>query len=167
MAAPVWSVGQVLAASDVNNWFVPQVAYRTSNSSQVKSTTLTNDPVLFIPVAANAAYEFRMYLYAASASTSSGMKIAFTGPAGSSGAFSGAKDNAGGGAFINPTSLGVAVSGVVGGTANANYSSRYYGLFQTAGTAGNFQFQYAEDATDAVNGCYVFLQSVLILDRSG
>jgi hypothetical protein len=167
MAAPVWSVGQVLTASDVNTWFVPLAAYRTSNSAQVKNTTLTPDPVLFVPVAANAIYEFRCYLNAASASTTSGMSMTFTVPAGSGGSYSGWLFNSGGGQFQAPTSIGVQRNGLVGATANANYSSSWFGGLRTGGTAGNFQVNWCETTLDATNGAYMLTDSALILNRVG
>ena len=167
MAAPTWVVGQVLAAADVNNWFVTLAAIRTTNSSQIKSTTLTNDSVLFVPVAANAAYEFRFYLNAASASTTSGAQFAFTFPAGATGSYSGTIDNAGGGSIASPPSLGATRTGRGGTTANVNDSSRWEGSFLTAGAAGNFQVQYAEQTLDATNGAYIFSPSALILNRIG
>lgn len=142
-------------------------AVRTANGSQVKTTTLTNDPVLFVPMAANAIYEFRFYLYAASASTTSQAKFAFAAPSGASGSYSGVFDNAGGGAFGVPTSLLVTRTGVVGGTANVNYSSRWYGIVQTAGTPGNLQVQFAEQNLDSSNGAYILTQSALMLNRIG
>jgi len=167
LTLPVYTPGEVLAAADCNNYFLPQVAVRTSNSSQIKTTTLANDSVLFVPVAANAIYEFRFYLNAASASTTSGAKFAFTFPAGATGSYAGVYYNSGGGSFAVPTSLGATQTGLVGGTANVNYASFWNGLMTTSSTAGNFQVQYAEQTLDATNGAYIFAPSALILNRIG
>lgn len=57
MAAPTWSVGQVLTASDVNGWFVPSVRIKASNTGRPTQTVVTADPDLVLPVLANASYE--------------------------------------------------------------------------------------------------------------
>ena len=167
MAAPTWSVGQVLTASDVNTWFVPLAAVRTSNSAQNKTTTGVADGTLVLPMAANAYYEFRLNLWAASASTTSSFKFQLTVPSGTTGTMAGLLDGASGGTFTGGLSLTVTVTAVVGGTANANYPARMTGVIQTAGTAGNLGLLYAENVLDAANGAYILAQSALVLTRIG
>jgi hypothetical protein len=83
MPIPTWTVGQVLAASDVNNWFVPQVAYKTSDTSRASTTTNSPDPDLIVNVAANANYFVEVFLfYEGSATASQGFKWAWVVPTG-------------------------------------------------------------------------------------
>jgi hypothetical protein len=50
MPPPTWTVGEVLAAADVNAWFVPLVAVKTGDTSRTSTTTLAADPDLSIAV---------------------------------------------------------------------------------------------------------------------
>ena len=49
MAAPVYSVGQVLGAADCNQWFTPNAAIRTVNSAVHTGGTPTADQRLLVP----------------------------------------------------------------------------------------------------------------------
>lgn len=81
MAAPTWNVGQIVTASDVNNWFVGDYAIRTTDLSRASLTTLTADPTLVLPVIANASYWFFMYIdYEGGTQGSSDLKFNYTIP---------------------------------------------------------------------------------------
>lgn len=83
MAAPTYSAGQVLSASDCNNWFTGEYAYKTSDTSRASTTTLTADPDLQFAVAANAKYYFSgTFYYTGGTQGSSDFKIGWTFPAG-------------------------------------------------------------------------------------
>jgi len=59
MAPPIWNPGQVLLSSDVNNWFVPQVAVKTADQSRTSNTTLAADSELVLSnLAVGATYFF-------------------------------------------------------------------------------------------------------------
>src|SRR5258708_21076330 len=62
MVAPTWVTGQVLAAADVNSWFVPLVAYKNADQSVTSSTTLVNDSALHLTISAGANYLMHCYL---------------------------------------------------------------------------------------------------------
>jgi len=49
---PTWSVGQILAAADVNTYFIPRTAYKTSAEHR-SNTTLAADAQLTVPVDAS------------------------------------------------------------------------------------------------------------------
>jgi hypothetical protein len=85
VAVPVYVTGQVLAASDCNNWFLPLAAYKTGNT--IRSTTgNAADPDLVIALAASAAYDVSCsVLYSTAAA--GGMTWGFTAPASPSGTF--------------------------------------------------------------------------------
>jgi len=144
---------------------VIQGATRAANSAQNKTTTLTGDTVLTVPVAASATYEFRFNLYAASASTTSGFKLGWGFPSGATGNYQGISTNAAGGSFFAPVSLATVTTGLVGGTANADYGSWFSGIIQTGATPGSLQVQYAESVADAANGAYILAPSSLTLTR--
>ena len=63
MPLPVWVPGEVLASADVNSYFVPQVAIKTSSTGRASTTTLTADPTLSVTLAAGGLYEIRCMLY--------------------------------------------------------------------------------------------------------
>jgi len=62
VGVPVWSVGQVLSADDVNTWFVPVAVVKQDDQTVTSSTALANDDALFVTVAANAEYTFRCWI---------------------------------------------------------------------------------------------------------
>ena len=62
MPLPTWVPGQVLAAADVNSYFVPTAVIKPSSTSRSSTTTLTADPALTITLAAGGTYEFRCML---------------------------------------------------------------------------------------------------------
>lgn len=161
---PTWVPGEVLASADVNNWFVPLAAVRTADATPVLNTTMTNDDTLFWPVAANATYVFFLYLIYTGSATG-GFKFQLTAPSGASAKFTGTWNVAGGGAF--PTALGALSTPqtVTIGTLNAEYDSFWQGTLVTSSTTGNFQLQWAEQATDAVHGSYVWAKSALWAQR--
>ena len=73
MPPPVWVPGQVLAASDVNSWFLPVAVAKLADQSRTNSTTLVPDSELFVTVAASATYWFQLYLdYEGAAGASTG-----------------------------------------------------------------------------------------------
>lgn len=83
MAVPVWSVGQVLTASDVNTWFVPITAYKGADQ-QNSGNVLINDNALSVSLAANAEYRATVDLWCTGNATigSGDIKIAYTWPSG-------------------------------------------------------------------------------------
>lgn len=85
MAVPTWSVGEVLTASDVNSWFVPLAAYKTSATTRT-TLTVTLDPDLQITLPApNAVYEVHAGIgYNCS---SGGINFNFPIPSGTNGIF--------------------------------------------------------------------------------
>ena len=88
MAIPTWTSGEVLTASDVNSYFVPIAAVKTSNTDR---TTLTksDDPDLSVSVEASAYYVVEAVLVYFCTSTTPNFAWTWTTPsgAGSSGYF--------------------------------------------------------------------------------
>lgn len=137
MAVPTWVTGQVLAASDVNNWFVPIASYKAALLAR-STTTLSNDPELFVPLVASAVYDVR-YMFINTGS-GVGFKWTFTFPAGSTGGY-GVSTQA-------PGTFGqvwgdTVTSGTTGATVYAVIGE---GTIFTSGTSGNLQLQWAANA---------------------
>jgi hypothetical protein len=76
MPIPTWTQGQVIGASDVNNWFVPQAVYKPSTTGRSNTTTRAQDPDLIVTVAANCVYHVTAYL-SYSTNNISGIGFAF------------------------------------------------------------------------------------------
>jgi hypothetical protein len=168
MAVPVYSVGQVWGAADVNNWALGLAAYRTSTQSVTSSTAYVNDTQLVVAVAANAVYDVRLVLLydgAVSTGGAAGIRNQFTMPAsatfvdvtaGLSATATTASDDV---VFANGSAWGSVGAGVTTGLIRE-------GLLTTAGTAGNFQFQWAQNVSSGT-ATRVFAGSKLILSRAG
>jgi hypothetical protein len=144
---PTWSVGQVLAAADVNSWFVPLFVSKPANTSRTSNVTLANDPDLVLPVAAGATYQFngmldyeadvtgdlRFTLVAPAAST---LLFGFSGFTGADNAtFNGGNASGGTGLIIGGGGAGVARSVFISG------------VLITTSTAGNLTLQWAQSVS--------------------
>lgn len=163
MAIPTWSPGEVLASADVNNWFVPQAAIRTTDSALNLTTTFTSDNTLLFPMTANAIYEFRFFLIY-SGSVTSGFKAQFAVPSGTTGRWAEIAYNNGGAAPATANTIGVVFTSAVA-TLNGLYMAGFVGSVTCGSTAGNFQVQYAENASDTVNGAFIRANSFLSAQR--
>jgi hypothetical protein len=150
MGIPTWAPGQVLAAGDVNNWFVPLNAYKAADQSVTSSTTLANDNALFVSVAANCTYTLQLDLFYEGAAAGTGdLKWNFTSPSGTTGltgtpAYFGTDTNIHGAAFValgsTFTTLGTNGAGVI------KYALTT-GTLVTSSTAGTLQFQWAQNSS--------------------
>lgn len=85
MAIPTWTVGEVLTAADVNDWFVPVAAVKGSDQPVTSSTTLVNDTALYVPVANPATYDVVLKLIYEGAAVGTGdLKFTLVAPSGAS-----------------------------------------------------------------------------------
>jgi hypothetical protein len=150
LAVPVYSAGQVLGAADCNSWFLPVVAYKSSDTSRSSTTTPADDPNLTLPLAANAVYEVRVALMYACASTGVDLKMQFTVPASATGEYvhwywSGATTFVGPGNSADPwTQLRgpyAAASGDMGFTGE--------GTIFTSASSGSLTLQWAQNTSSA------------------
>jgi hypothetical protein len=163
LAIPVWTPGQVLASADVDAWFVPLVAYKTSNLSRT-STTITADPDLVLSVAANAVYEVRVMINFQNASGASAFSWNFTVPSGTTGVYGGFTA-APGPVFSSfgatwPTTASAAASD------NLGHVHSFSGTLITSSTAGSLTYQWAP-TTASAGALQVFAGSSLIARRMG
>lgn len=167
MAIPTWTSGQVLTASDVNTWFVPLAAVKTSNESVTSSTTLQNDDELFVSVTTNSSYLVHCMIFCDGASTGD-IKIQFTGPAGAtlSGVVNGLTLGAASASDDQVASIDLATAksfGLQGGAGTTRPLSVLATLV-VGGTSGTFRLQWAQDTSDAT-ATRVMTGSHLVLFR--
>lgn len=153
MARPTWVPGQVLTASDVNNWFTGPAAIKTGTTSRASTTTPTNDPDLTIALASSASYLIVAAINydGGTGGSYGGMKMTWAVPASANFQYNATRQNPSHtfvGAF---TSIGSDVLSCdttgVGSTLVVGVS----GVITTAGTAGNLVFQWAQDTSSGTN----------------
>lgn len=150
MAIPTWVPGQVLSASDVNTWFVPQVAVKTSALAITGSTTLVNDPHLVLPVAASASYIMDLFVwFDGPGGTTADLKASFTTPASATWNFQilGVSPTA----DLEPSSFQPGSTPFVLATTGTGTSrgATIKGLIITSVTAGSIQWQFAQNTSNA------------------
>jgi hypothetical protein len=165
MPIPSWSVGQVLAAADVNSWFVPLAAYKSADQSVTSSTTLVNDTALVVPVASSATYIFWCMLYFEGGTlNSSDLKWGWTVPASTTMRYQAI--------YVSPASvLNIARAGtdasVLAAASNGAGNSQTMQMFGTAlvsSTSGNLQLQWAQNTSNGT-ATIVHAGSVLFAQR--
>ena len=166
MPAPTWTAGQVLAAADVNSWFVGLYAVKTADQSITSSTTLTNDTALFLSVAASATYLLHGFLlYEGGTSGSSDIKWTFTMPAGAALRYSyvATPPTITTAAVVASTAASAATGASTGGPGVLE-SVMMLGTVVTGVTAGTLQLQWAQN-TSSLTSTIMHAQSCLALWR--
>jgi len=134
MPVPVYSVGQVLGAADVNSWFVPLSAVATTDQTTTSGTAI-NDNTLSVAVAASANYAVELYVRYTTSGTILGN---FTGPSGATLSLCPAQ---------NTNDINIATPWSIGGTTGgSDFSSFAIGSLVTSSTAGTLQFQFYSSA---------------------
>lgn len=160
------NAGSRFTASEARG-IAPLTARRTSNGTAMVNNTLANEPVLFLPVAANTVWFFDMQLTYNGAATGTGdLKFMFTIP-------SGATMNGTALTVTNP--LGVALLPYTQSTTSIFSASngtgsplgiRVWGTLIVSGTPGNLQLQAAEQTTNAT-GTTIMTGSTLLAWQTG
>lgn len=147
MPIPTFTTGQVVAASDVNSWFVPLAATKANDQSVTSSTVLVSDSDLVLSVAASATYVVSGYLnYAGAAQGTGDLKLTFTVPAGATLSYTLVRmDTAGATGLTNPS--GATVTNVAGTSAVADRSVFISATLVLGGTAGSLQLQWAQNTS--------------------
>ena len=147
MSPPVWTVGQVLAAADVNNWFVPLVAIKGSDQSVTSSTVQVGDLALFLPLAANCSYRIDANVnYEGGTQGSSDIQWSFAVPGGSTMNYQGTFNDTSGNAAC-PRLAGTSTNhaGTNGGGFIRTIGIK--GLIQVSSTAANLSFNFAQNTS--------------------
>jgi len=166
MAAPVWSVGQVLTASDVNVWFVAISVTKPTSQSVTSSTTLVNDTALLAAIAANANYEFTCQLFYIAASGGD-LKWTWSVPAGSAIIYQNLHNEGGGTGLANSClAYGDTDTPTAAGGGSPVECARMTGNLNTSATTGNVQLRWAQNVSN-VTATQVRGNSQLILRRIG
>lgn len=169
MSPPTWAVGQVLTASDVNTWFVPRVAYKTS-AQHSTTTTLANDTQLALPVDANAIYDWDLFLFYDGGTLGSGdLQFNFTFPTGLTAAFQILGYNA---ASNDVERLGwqlpLGSNTIIGTEGLGNLrAATITGTVDTAAAAGTLQLQWARSSNASGVDTIVHVGSRMRLSRTG
>ena len=132
--------------------FRPVFVRKTANQSKTSDTTLANDADLKIALGTNQTWEVRGVLFVDSASDTPDVKFAFTIPAGASmrigfqGLLTTAVATSTGDTKYNVRTDSTSASFGIG--SNPTFVT-FAGTVRTAGTAGDFQLQWAQNTSDA------------------
>lgn len=165
MSLPVYVDGEVLFASDANIWFLPLAVIKPADTARASTTSLADDPDLQLPLAANASYRIdSVIFYDGPSAGSSDLKWQFSVPSGSNGQYFVAHQNLSGsftGAFqSNWTDTLTANTNGVG----SQMCLDIHGIIQTAATAANFTFRWAQNTSSGTND-HIKAQSFLTARR--
>lgn len=169
MAMKVFNVGDVLAAADVNEYLTnTKYITKPNDTTRISTISATNDPDLSMPVDANKSYFCEWHVLYNSNSTAN-IRMQWTMPA--SATFNGLIFGLGvsvsyGTNTIDASNPLNSVTFHWQGQAPAVDSGvRLSGVLATAGSAGNFTLQWAQDTSTAVNtivraGSSIYLRRV-------
>lgn len=166
MPVPTWAVGQILAAADVNTWFVPRSANKTSAEHR-SNTTLAADSQLTVAVDANAVYEVYTYLVYNGTTTPGDLKVQWNIP-------SGAVFNLQGDGY-NVAANDQASTALQSTSQPFNFSCTsavvirnvsFNGTLATSATAGSFALTWAQNSASGTD-TIIFTGSCSVLRRIG
>jgi hypothetical protein len=167
MPIPSWVPGQVLAASDVNNWFIPVAAVKTLDQQVTSnSTTLVNDNELVVSVAANATYQFSCYLDYEAAVGPGDFQWKWAVPTLATLRYQRVCVDATGVVQVHGTSSGGIVNTAQGAGPGVLQGVSMTGTLVTLGTPGVIQLQWAQNTTSST-ATIMHAQSFLVLRRLG
>jgi hypothetical protein len=127
---------------------------KSSDQTVTSSTTLVNDSQLKFAVAASETYIFQAWLYTYAADGTPDIKVTFTGPAGSTVFWSSSQVifNAGGSTTLTVVAPGATTADLF---VDSNLRAiQLYGTILNSTTAGDLQFQWAQN-TSSANGTSV------------
>lgn len=122
--------------------------YRTSDLSRASDTSITNDPVLLVALAANSVYKVTLSI-GYNGPTSNGLKWALNRPSGATGRISGVYWNT---SFLS-RSVDVAAASTVAGTEGTSVNEGFVlsGIVSTSGSSGNLNFAWGQNSSSATN----------------
>lgn len=159
------AAGSKLRASTLNA-LITEVrgvyARKTANETVNNSSTLQNDDHLFVAVAANAVYDWKLVLHYNSGTTPD-LKVGWSVPSGSTMVWGGYIADTSG-AVTSVANLSAATVQAIGGTGAANYQF-FTGMIATSTTAGTLQLQWAQNTTN-LSDSIMLAGSELILIRT-
>jgi hypothetical protein len=175
MTLKSWNVGDVLTASDMNVWTIPIAVIKPSATARNTTTTLADDPDLQLAVAASSSYMVQGVIFYDGASMSSssdpgGLKWTFSTPAGATGQYFIAHQNASGNftgsysAFWSDANQNWTQAATQGVSIANGLCGALTGVLQVAGTAGTLTFRWAQINSSGTN-THVQAQSYLVGQR--
>lgn len=144
-------------------------AKKTADTSRASTITATDDPHLVTTVAANATYELNAYIIY-NANTTGDFGLQFGVPAGTTGDYSGvgwgrdATASVGTGGWTVRMNQNTITQNRTYGGDTTDLTIHIKGIVVTAGTAGNFSFQWAQAVSDA-GATIVRTPSYMVLRR--
>src|SRR5712692_2699852 len=167
MPLPVYAVGQVLGAADVDNWLLPAVALKTGDQSVTSSTALVNDGALTLPVSASWQYRFECYLdYEGGTQGASDLKWTWSVPSGGTLRYQCTRVDLTGAVSVGTTQLGADVQTARTNGAGNLLAVKMLGSLLMSVTAGNLTLQWAQGTVSAT-ATIMHAQSYLMLNRIG
>jgi hypothetical protein len=128
---------------------------KTADQTVTNNATFQNDSTLLLALAANSSYNIDAVINFSSTSAAADFKYTFTVPAGSTVAISTTADTS---ATVS-TVCNITASGqtcTLASTAGYRGNIRLSGYIRTAGTAGNLQFQFAQNTSTAGQSVTVY-----------
>lgn len=156
MAMQVFTVGQVLAAADVNEYLVnTRYAAKAADTTRASTTTLTADPDLTLPVDANKSYRLECMIIANSNATAN-FKLNFTRPSGMN-AFGTALGQGLGGfgsGIPYDAQSGLDITSNIptfAGNAITDFAVQISAVIVSSSTAGSLTLQWAQNTSNAGN----------------
>ena len=148
------TAGTGLAWTTLTSGATVKSVRKSSDQTVTSSTTLVNDSQLKFAVAANETYIFQAWLYTYAADGTPDIKVTFTGPSGSTVLWSSSQVifNAGGATTLTVVSAGGTAADLF---VDSNFRAiQLYGTILNSSTAGDLQFQFAQN-TSSANGTSV------------
>lgn len=165
-AASQVAAGGRATASQIRS-IAPLAAYKSANQTVTSSTTMVNDSLLVVPVAANAIYFFEAFIsYQGFTQNISDLKMGWAAPSGSTMVWTPLYLNTSGvliGGIQNL--IGATVIAGSNGVSNQRTVSGFGG-FSVGGTAGNLQLQWAQN-TSSTTPTTVLAGSIISLWQVG
>lgn len=150
-AAGLINAGGRITASEIRG-VAPTAGYKTADQTVTSSTTLVSDTALVVPVAANAVYWFMLtVLYKGGTLGAADLKPGWLVPSGTT--LAGSTSGLGTGStavlagYVTQAAWNPVAFGTDGGSINLSFT--VVGVAVTSATAGNLQFQWAQNTSSA------------------
>jgi hypothetical protein len=163
MALPTWSSGEVLSAADVNSYFVPLAAIKTSDESVTSSTTIQNDDELVLTPEVSSSYYFQCYIYF-QGGTAGDIKWQWGVPTGAFIRYQAVFTGTGGGFGANNTYSASDVVAAQCDGAGVDNGMNMMGTLVMGSTSGNLTFKWAQNSSSGT-ATIVKAQSAVMLTR--
>ena len=163
MALPTWSSGEVLTAADVNSYFVPLAAIKTSDESVTSSATIQSDDELFVTPEISSSYFLQAYIWY-QAGTTGHIQWDWGVPTGAFIRYQAFYSGAAGGFGAKQTLSATDISEAEGTGAGNDLAISMIGTLKMGTTSGNVVFKWAQKTSNGT-ATIVKAQSAILLTR--